>query len=126
MGFGDVSLCVLLLAALGGPPSARQDPPPPPPPATAQPQPAAGSSKAFNPDISVIGNFIAAAGKNDVSPPPPFQLSDAQWAIARSLGDASWPALVRRLATTPLVPVRGIVVFPGQRVVLHIGRSRSA
>jgi Lon protease-like protein len=54
-----------------------------------------------------------------------FQLSDAQWAIARSLGDASWPAVVHRLAEVPLVPVRNIVVFPGQRVTLHIGRPRS-
>lgn len=54
-----------------------------------------------------------------------LQLSDAQWAIARSLGAPSWPALVHRLAQVPLVPVRGVVVFPGQRLPLHIGRARS-
>jgi len=54
-----------------------------------------------------------------------LQLSDAQWAIARSLGASSWPALVHQLAQVPLVPVRNIVVFPGQRLALNIGRARS-
>ena len=36
------------------------------------------SSKVFNPDISVIGNFVAAGGKNDVSPTPPLQLSEVE------------------------------------------------
>ena len=50
-----------------------QDPPPPPPPtptpAPQDPQPAqapADVGKVFNPDMSVNGNFIAAAGQNPV------------------------------------------------------------
>jgi hypothetical protein len=35
-------------------------------------------SKIFNPDIAVIGNFIGAAGKNDVEPLPGLQLSEAE------------------------------------------------
>jgi Lon protease-like protein len=57
-----------------------------------------------------------------------FQLSDAQWAIARYLGDASWPALVQRLARVdhiPLVAIRNLVVFPGQTLTLDVGRPRS-
>jgi hypothetical protein len=74
------------LSQISGPVVApAQDPPPPPPvqppPAPAQPQPAAGSSKVFNPDISVNGNFIAAGGKNEVSPPPPLQLSEVEAAF---------------------------------------------
>lgn len=58
----------------------------------------------------------------------PFQLSDAQWAIARCFGDASWPALVHRLARVDLIPVvaiRNLVVFPGQTLTLDVGRPRS-
>ena len=55
-----------------------------------------------------------------------FQLSDAQWAIARSVGHASWPELVHHLASIPLVALRDLVVFPNQRAVIQVGRSRSS
>jgi hypothetical protein len=35
-------------------------------------------SKIFNPDIAVIGNFVGAAGKNDVDPLPAFALDEAE------------------------------------------------
>ena len=35
-------------------------------------------SKIFNPDIAVIGNFVGAAGKNDVEPLPAMQLNEAE------------------------------------------------
>ena len=35
-------------------------------------------SKIFNPDIAVIGNFVGAAGKNDVEPLPALQLHEAE------------------------------------------------
>ena len=59
------------------------EPPPaaPPAPAPAAPAPqaaAATSSKVFNPDISVIGNFLAVAGKNPVSPSPSLSLTEAE------------------------------------------------
>ena len=52
---------------------APQVPAPVEPPA-APPQ----TSKVFNPDISVIGNFIGVAGKNDFSSQPAMQLSEAE------------------------------------------------
>jgi hypothetical protein len=39
---------------------------------------ASASSKIFNPDISVIGNFLGAAGKNDISPSPAFEMSETE------------------------------------------------
>jgi hypothetical protein len=36
------------------------------------------SSKIFNPDIAVIGNFLGAVGKNEIDPPPPLQLDEAE------------------------------------------------
>jgi hypothetical protein len=35
-------------------------------------------SKIFNPDMAVIGNFIGAAGKNDIEPMPALKLSEAE------------------------------------------------
>ncbi len=35
-------------------------------------------SKIFNPDIAVIGNFLGAAGKNDVDPPPALSFDEAE------------------------------------------------
>jgi hypothetical protein len=35
-------------------------------------------AKIFNPDISVIGNFLGAVGKNDVNPAPVFEMGEAE------------------------------------------------
>jgi hypothetical protein len=35
-------------------------------------------SKIFNPDMAVIGNFVGAAGKNDVEPMPALKLQEAE------------------------------------------------
>ena len=65
----------------------QQTPPPPPPqtdPATPSQAPAqqpAGSSKVFNPDISVNGNFIGAAGRNPFASLSPLQLSEVEAAF---------------------------------------------
>ena len=37
-----------------------------------------GSSKIFNPDIAVIGDFLGAAGHNPVSPSPAFQMHESE------------------------------------------------
>src|SRR4051812_8184299 len=65
--------------------AAAQEPSPSPAPApepSALPEPSAappGSSKVFNPDIAVIGDFLGAAGKND-SPfaTPSLELHEAE------------------------------------------------
>jgi hypothetical protein len=46
-------------------PEATPAPPAPPPPEVPVAAAPAGSSKVFNPDIAVVGDFLAAAGKND-------------------------------------------------------------
>jgi hypothetical protein len=35
-------------------------------------------SKIFNPDIAVIGNFLGAAGRNEINPAPALQLEEAE------------------------------------------------
>ncbi len=63
------------LAQIGGPIAA------PAAPQTPQPAPVAASSKVFNPDISVNGNFVGAAGKNGPAGLPPLQLSEVEAAF---------------------------------------------
>jgi hypothetical protein len=41
----------------------------------------AASSKVFNPDISVIGNFVGTFGRNEFNEEPPFQLSEVEFAF---------------------------------------------
>ena len=75
------------LAQIGGGPMVgpQQQQPPPPPPTPEPPQTsqgaAPGSSKIFNPDMSVNGNFIAAAGKNPFATLSPLQLSEVEAAF---------------------------------------------
>jgi hypothetical protein len=54
---------------------------PPPDPAPAQQPAPAMSSKVFNPDISVIGNFVGVAGKNDFSDQPSLELTEVEAAF---------------------------------------------
>jgi len=70
-----------------GAPQAVQPPvpdqPPPPPPAEAPPTlgSSVSNSKVFNPDIAVIGDFLGAAGKNDVNPVPALELHESELAL---------------------------------------------
>jgi hypothetical protein len=41
----------------------------------------AASSKIFNPDIAVIGNFLGAVGKNDVTAAPVLDMSEAETSL---------------------------------------------
>lgn len=56
-----------------------QTPPPTPPvePVVQQPMPA-GGGRVFNPDISVIANFLGTGGKNPKNMAPSMQLSEAE------------------------------------------------
>jgi hypothetical protein len=76
---------VALAQATPPPPTPPQSAPPPatPPqaapaePAPAQPMPA-GGGRVFNPDMSVIANFLATGGKNPNNPAPSMQLTEAE------------------------------------------------
>jgi hypothetical protein len=64
-----------------GAPPAMPEPAPQPAPTAAASQPAAGSSKVFNPDISVIANFLGAAGHNPNSDQPALGLSEVETSL---------------------------------------------
>jgi hypothetical protein len=67
------------LSAMAAPPTPAAVPEPvAEPPSTAASGAAAGSSKVFNPDISVIANFVGVAGRNDNSDQPALNLSEVE------------------------------------------------
>ena len=79
--YGDrlAALEAQVSAAAAAQPAAA--PPPPEPPSVPEPPPPAApaqSSKVFNPDIAVIGNFLGTAGSNPVSPSPSLQFKEAE------------------------------------------------
>src|SRR5688500_6393644 len=72
-----VLTCVVSAQTPDPSPSPSASPVPEPPPAT-EPAPVPGSSKVFNPDIAVIGNFTGAIGENAVDPRPSLDLEEAE------------------------------------------------
>jgi hypothetical protein len=55
--------------------------PPPPQAAAAPAQNMAGASKVFNPDNSIIANFVGAGGKNKLSDQPSLQMTEVEAAF---------------------------------------------
>jgi hypothetical protein len=77
-------MCLSVLAgserALAQEPSPSPSPQQPAPSPSPEPPPAAApaSSKIFNPDLAVIGNFTGALGENDVDPRPSLSLEESE------------------------------------------------
>lgn len=74
----DLEQKLSAMAALPTPAPAPAPEPVAEPPSTAASAAAAGSSKVFNPDISLIANFVGVAGKNDNSDQPALNLSEVE------------------------------------------------
>ena len=62
-------------------PPASSSSAPAPPQAAPAPQPVRTSSQVFNPDTSVIANFLATAGENPASDEPPLALEEVEVAF---------------------------------------------
>lgn len=69
-------VCLTLIAPAG---ALAQDPPPPAPPPVQAAPPTSG--RAFNPDISVIGNFLGVAGRRGFTVEPALELTEAEVAF---------------------------------------------
>ena len=67
----------------GAQPPVPDQPPAPATPPEAPPTlgSAVSTSKVFNPDIAVIGDFLGAVGKNDVNPVPALELHESELAL---------------------------------------------
>jgi hypothetical protein len=72
-----VASCVAVLLFTARAQAQEPDPSPTPSP-TPVPAAAPASSKVFNPDLAVIGNFTGAAGTNEVDPRPSLSLEESE------------------------------------------------
>ena len=76
--FGD--RIAALEARLAEAQAAAPAPAPAPEPVTAQPSAASGA-KYFNPDMAMIGNFLGAAGRNEVNPSPALEIPESELSL---------------------------------------------
>lgn len=104
-------------------PSGAQDPAPAP---QGQPMPA-GGGRVFNPDISVITNFLAVTGKNAFNTAPTFSLNEAEVAF-QSVVDPYAKADIYLSATPEGVDVEEAAItfttLPGKFLV-KVGKLRA-
>ncbi len=115
-----------------GPIATAADPPPAPSPvpgttpaAVQAAAPAAG--KVFNPDTSVIGNFIGAAGRNPFATPPALQLSEVEVSF-QAVVDAYAKADVYLAASPEGVEIEeGYITFTSlpANLLLKVGKMRA-
>jgi hypothetical protein len=110
---------------------ASDSPPQPPavPDGGAQASPAAGaSSKVFNPDTSVIGNFIGAAGRNPFSTEPPLQLSEAEVAFQAVVDPYARADFYLAAGPEGLDVEEGFITFTAlpSNLLLKAGKMRAA
>jgi hypothetical protein len=106
--------------------------PPPQPqqttdPAPQAPQAAPGSSKVFNPDISVNGNFIAAAGRNPFATLSPMQLSEVEAAFQAVVDPYARADFFLAAGPDGLEVEEGYATFtslPGS-ILLKVGKMRA-
>jgi hypothetical protein len=69
-------------------------------------------SKIFNPDIAVIGNFVGAAGKNDVEPMPALQLNEAEVSLQAIVDPYARADFFLAASPDGLEVEEGFVTFP--------------
>ena len=69
-------------------------------------------SKIFNPDISVIGNFVGAAGSNDAEPRPALQLDEAELSLQAVVDPYARADFFLAASPEGLEIEEGFVTFP--------------
>jgi hypothetical protein len=80
--FGDrIAALEAQLAAAQAAPPPQQTPPPAPEPAVAAPLNQASAAKVFNPDMAMIGNFLGAAGHNEVAPSKALEMRESEMSL---------------------------------------------
>jgi hypothetical protein len=115
------------------PPEQQQTPPPAPQqtePTTVQPgltQQQAGSGKVFNPDMSVNGNFVAAAGKNPFTTLGPFQLTEVEAAFQAIVDPYARADFFLAASPEGLEVEEGYITFTAlpANLLLKVGKMRA-
>jgi hypothetical protein len=87
----------------------------------------AGSSKIFNPDTSVIGNFVGVAGKNPASDQPPLSLTEVEAAFQAVVDPYARADFFLAASPEGLEVEEGYITFTSlpAGVLLKVGKMRA-
>jgi hypothetical protein len=108
--------------------SALPQPPPAPPAVPVAPdQPPATSSKVFNPDTSIIGNFVGVAGKNAMSGQPSLQMTEVEAAFQAIVDPYARADFFLAAGPEGLEVEEGYVTFTSlpANLLLKVGKMRA-
>jgi hypothetical protein len=114
------------------PPGAPEVPPAPAGGDTGQALPnygaGAGASKAFNPDMAVIGNFLGAVGKNAIEPSPGLDMSEAETSFQAIVDPYAKADFFLTFGPEGAGIEEGYITFTSlpAGVLLKVGKMRSA
>jgi hypothetical protein len=95
--------------------------------ATPESSAAAGASKVFNPDTSVIGNFVGVGGKNPFSTEPAMQLSEAEVAFQAVVDPYARADFFLAAGPEGLDVEEGFITFTSlpSHLLLKVGKMRA-
>jgi hypothetical protein len=88
----------------------------------------ASGSKAFNPDIAVIGDFLAAAGSNKVNPDPAFEMHESEVAFQAILDPYARADFFISFGEQGVNLEEGFLTFPAVPggLLVKVGKMRAA
>jgi hypothetical protein len=89
---------------------------------------AAASSKVFNPDTAVIGNFLGATGKNEVNPLPAMQLSESEVSFQAVVDPYARADFFLSFGEQGVAVEEGYITFPTLPgdLLMKVGKMRAA
>ena len=123
---GSLKVGILQIPPPAQVPPPTQPPPDQPPPTPAQPPPGL-SSKVFNPDISVIGNFVGVAGKNPFSDQPSMELTEVEAAFQAVVDPYARADFFLAASPEGLEVEEGFITFTAlpKNLLLKVGKLRA-
>jgi hypothetical protein len=89
---------------------------------------AAASSKVFNPDTAVIGNFLGATGENKVNPLPALQLSESEVSLQAIVDPYARADFFLSFGEEGVAVEEGYITFPTLPgdLLMKVGKMRAA
>ena len=123
--FGD--RIAALEARLAEAQAAAPAPAPAPEPVTAQPSAASGA-KYFNPDMAMIGNFLGAAGRNEVNPSPALEIPESELSLQAIVDPYARADFFISFGEEGVELEEGFVTFPAipGGLLVRVGKMRAA
>src|SRR4051812_4862774 len=111
----------------GQTPAQPPTPAPAPDPGGGQQNPA-GSSKVFNPDMAVIGDFLGAFGRNNVNPDPAFQMHESEVSFQAVVDPYARADFFLSFGEEGVELEEGFITFPtlSGGLLLRVGKMRAA